>query len=345
MAKKEINEKTFELNLTAELLNISKSFLWYLDLSPFSANLPKKVWRNFINNHILLAEGLTQEEENDPARGGYDVSINYFNTKTKSEGRLMFLQFKAGYHKKYSLKKQSQFNSKNTTDGITEHVMFEFNDAAEGTQHSTLRRLANRIEIQAESVMYVFPRITSKLLLRAYSGTLLNHSSFVPILEIDRQAANQTPKIVINDGVVHKYRTSYSGMKSEINFFYFFFYYNHSIAANLLSELICIQIERLVTIILSSIKPNMKDLFIANVQDSVLKSINSLGFVYTFEGESFTDVITKEVTNYLSEINSNFDNLIIPKAPSNYTNIIPKTGFKLEFAENEDYAHINYQLF
>ncbi len=71
--KKEINEKTFELNITNELLNLSKSFVWYMDHSPIKDLISKGVWTEFSNQTCLYAIGLTQEEEANPDTGGYDV--------------------------------------------------------------------------------------------------------------------------------------------------------------------------------------------------------------------------------------------------------------------------------
>jgi len=63
---KEINEKTFELNITNELLNLSKSFIWYLDLFPwfhFNSMRNRNIISQFMKQSTLFAEGLTQKEE------------------------------------------------------------------------------------------------------------------------------------------------------------------------------------------------------------------------------------------------------------------------------------------
>jgi len=340
MAKK-INEKTFELNITNELLNLSKSFLWYLDHSPICHLHPRRAWADFLNQSVLFAEGLTQEQENDPATGGYDVSINY-TLPNEIEGRLMFLQYKAGIRKKYSNKTASNFFRQTARlNGRTpEHVMFTFNDAAEGVQHSTLRNLANRAGIQSQSVMYVFPRITEKTDFNNKVGSLIYNSSFVPVIELDSQASNQTPPILINDGYTHKYRTSYDGLTSEVNFFFFFFFYDDKVISQLLSELICIQIERVSKILIKQEKPFL-DMFLDFLSTSINRFVE-----YELKLFPSKDIIIGNVNSYIKKVEENLrSSRTIPNAPSQFTTIIPRDGLKLKFDDKNDFSPINYQLF
>ena len=341
---KEINEKTFELNITNELLNLSKSFIWYLDHFCWF-KFPVKRYRNIISEFMkqttLFAEGLTQEEESNPLTGGYDVSINY-NHPNGQEGRLMFLQYKAGIRKSYSNKSVSNFYQQTARmEGRSpEHILFTFNDAAGGTQHSTLRNLANSASIQPQSVIYVFPRITEKVEFKNKVGNLIPNSSFVPVLEIDNQASIQTPPISINDGISHNYRTSYDGFTSEVNFFFFPFFYNNKIISELVSELICIQIERFARILLKQDGPDLEVLL-----DIVLESLNR--FVkYELKEFSSSKLIIENIKLYVQGIVENFNSIgIIQNAPSRFTNIIPKEGLKLNFENKYDFSGINYQIF
>lgn len=338
---KEINEKTFELNITHELLNLSKSFIWYLYNSPLSHLLSRYIWGKFLNQATLLAEGLTQEEESNPLTGGYDVSINY-SLPNGLEGRLMFLQYKAGIRKSYSNIAPSNFNrqtakSKNRSP---EHVSFTFNAAAGGTQHSTLRNLANRIEIQSQSVMYVFPRITEKNDFNNKIGTLIYNSSFVPVVSIDNQAANQNPACTINDGVAHKYRTSYDGFTSEVNFFFFFFFYDDSIISDFLSELICIQIERIANILIKN-DGQFINIFLESLPSSINQLVENNLNLYFSKGS-----LIKNVNSYIQRVNEDFNSdRKIPNAPSKYTTIIPKEGLNLLFDDKIDFSSISYQIF
>ncbi len=339
--KKNINEKTFELNITNELLNLSKSFIWYLDHSPLFWLLPRTTWSQFLNQSTLFAVGLTQDEESNPLTGGYDVSINY-SLPNGQDGRLMFLQYKAGVRKNYCNANVSQFYGQTARNNkrSSEHVSFTFNDAANGTQHSTLRFLANNIDIQSQSVMYVFPRITEKAELKSKIGSLSFNSSFVPVLELDRQASNQTPPLSINNGVSHKYRTSYDGLISEVNYYYYYFYYEPDIISRLLSELVCIQIERLAKSLRKK-EPLFFDIFIEGVSDAVARFIDA-----ELKAFSSNYAIGENVRSYIERIRKEVTvDKEIPLAPSVFTTIIPKDGLRLRFDNKNDLSLINYQLF
>ncbi len=341
---KEVNEKTFELNITNELLNLSKSFIWYLDHFQWF-NFPPIRNRNIISQYIrqatFFAEGLTQEEESNPLTGGYDVSIN-FNHPNGLEGRLIFLQYKAGIRMSYSNRTVSKFYRRTArAEGRSaEHVLFTFNDAADGTQHSTLRSLANASGVNPNSVLYIFPRITEKTDFKNKVGNLISNSSIVPVLEIDNQAANQNPPITINDGVSHKYRTSYDGTTSEVNFFFFFFFYDDKIISEILSELICIQIERFSKLLLKEESPYL-DLFLDIISDSFNRFVE-----YELSKYPSNNSILENVNSYISQILEYYnENKQIPQAPSTYTMVIPKEGLKLNFEHRFDFSRVNCQIF
>jgi hypothetical protein len=340
--KKEINEKTFELNITNELLDLSKSFIWYLEYSPFCHLIQRDIISQFLNQHIFFANGLTQEEENNYETGGYDVSIN-FRSLIGHEDRLMFLQYKSGERKKYSNNSNSKFYRVTTRTGqrTPEHVAFTFNDAAEGTQHSTLRNLANKPDIQSQSVLYVFPRITEKVDFINKIGQLIHHTSFVPVLDLDKQAANQIHKLEIIDGFTHKYRTSYDGSVSEVNYFYYTYLYNDIFISNFLSELICIQIERLLRITAVNRDKQLMELFVDLITQSIERLIENRlkDFIYS---ESLRQSVNMYIEKIRNEIR--LDNKI-PNAPSEFTTIITIEGLKINLDKERDYSSISYQIF
>jgi hypothetical protein len=330
--KKEINEKTFELNITNELLNLSKSFVWYMEKSPILNFFSFEDWKIFLGNSTVFAEGLTQEEESNPKTGGYDVSINY-STQNGEEGRLLFLQYKAGIHVSYSILSGSQFERKKSPN--TDHVCFTFNDAANGTQHSTLRNLAKSLGRTSDSVLYVFPRITKKKEFHLKVGQLIHHSSFVPILEIDKQGSKQKPKIEIKDHVKHKFRTSYDGKINEVNLLLLLLELDQTLLPDLISELICIQIERLLKYYKMQ---NRSDLVI--LLDEINVSI--LGFM----NEKIHYSIPLNVQDYINDIRIKLlEDSIIPPAPTRFTTIIPKEGLKLNLEEKLNLSNVNYQIF
>lgn len=327
---KEINEKTFELNITSELLNLSKSFIWYMDYSPVKDLISSKVWLEFFNQPCLYATGLTQQEESNTEKGGYDVSINYSLPNGK-EARIMFLQYKAGRHVTYSKLKGSQFEKSKGKD--TEHVCFTFNDAAKNTQHSTLRKLATSLGETSKSVLYVFPRITKKQDFISKVGQLIHNTSFVPVLEIDAQGAKQIPEIVIKDENEHKFRTSYDGRKSEVNLLLLLLLLDQGIVFNILTELICIQVERFFNILKMKDNSNLTPWI-----DIVSTSINR--FV---SAELRFD--TTPINEYLNIVRTDLEkDNFIAHAPSRFTSIIPKEGLKLNFESRNDFSSIKYQI-
>lgn len=356
MKKKEINEKTFELNITNELLNLSKSFLWYLDESPLRDLYPRGFLKQFFNYNTFFAEGLTQQEEANSG-GGYDVSINYKSPNQSFSNRLLFLQYKSGVKKTRCNNSNSQFNVSQKHIRDTKHVLFTFNDAAKNKQHSILRNLANTPSIQPSSVLYVFPRITSKNDFISKVGNLLPYTSFVSVLELDRQASAQTPPIMINNGTVHKYRTSYDGNTSEVNFFFFFFFYSNYTVFELLGELICVQIERF-----AKAFRNYNRKLDIDFKGWILEAVD--GFILDYFGE-FTDlykanenidlngafnlnegqsILRSIINDYLGNYQNSINLEQIPQAPQNFSTVVPEGGLSISF-EDEDLGSIQYQVF
>ncbi|WP_282032218.1 hypothetical protein [Winogradskyella eximia] len=354
--KKEINEKTFELNITNELLNLSKSFLWYLDDSPICYLFPRDFWKEFLSQNILFAKGLTQDEESS-TDGGYDVSINFKKPNTVGSSRLLFLQYKSGLRKKYCTDINSNFNISQKHKRSTEHVFFTFNDAADKSQHGILRNLANKINIQSESVLYVFPRITEYVDFENKLGNLLLHTSFVPVLELDRQASAQKPPISINNGTVHKYRTSYDGNTSEVNFFFFFFFYSNVPVFELLAELICVQIERFAIAFRTynrRLNIDFTGWVLEAAEDAILNYFGEITDLYkvdenidfneTFNLEQGRTIVKNIISEYLTLFDNGYSLNSIPSAPQKFSTIIPEDGLVFSF-ENEDTSNIQYQVF
>lgn len=333
--KKEISEKTFELNITNQLLNVSKSFLWFVMNSPIGKELSNSQWKSLLFDNVVFSQGLTQDEESKKG-GGYDVSIHSKCHISGATRRLMFLQYKSGRRMGYSNKKDSNFKRKG--DGRnTSHILFTFNDAAHNKQHGILRELALEQKIE-DAVMYVFPRITEYRDFTQKIDNLLFHSSFVPVLEIDKQAADKGLKII--DGQEHKYRTSYDGKTSEVNYFFFFFLYGNEHLIGLLTELICVSIERLFTILnkeqrLTFSLKYFKEEVINGLNNSII--LSELGIEWTSKA---TNSILPKVNSYFEKIQS-FNS--IPLAPQKYTVVIPLEGVPFNL-ENRDYSSLNYQI-
>ena len=335
---KEISEKTFEINITSELLNISKSFIYYMT-KPFISNIMSQdEWFELLLKNNFYSIGLTQAEETNPITGGYDVSINYVDDDGCS-GRLLFLQYKSGKRAGFCVNSNSQFHGSQSNK--KPHIVFTFNDAANNTQHSTLRRLTSQATIKPESVLYVFPRITEHSEFLKSCSDIIKHTSFVPVLEIDRQGLAQTPPLPIIDGIPHKYRTSYDGMVSEVNYYYYSYYYRQAILSDLVAELVCIQFERFFIKVKNNPKiftPELKYL-IGNIKENLANNDNKF-----FKGIYMSN---DKITDYLNQFDVNsltLDDFIIPKAPQYYSTEIPSDGLILELDRDYNYSQINYQI-
>jgi hypothetical protein len=335
---KEINEKTFELNITSQLLDVSRSFLWYMIDSPIRPFMDENDWFDFLSQNTFFTEGLTQAQETNPNTGGYDVSINYLGNNGNT-GRLLFLQYKSGKRAGFCKNLSSQFHGSRTNQNP--HVVFTFNDAADNTQHSTLRNLASKPTIRPESVLYVFPRLTENSEFLTSCNDLLNHTSFVPVLEIDRQGLAQTPPLAIIDGVSHKYRTSYDGNISEVNYYYYAYYYEQRIISDLISELVCIQLERFFIKLKSNKNIFMPDVkyLIENLKENISSRNDKIFKGVYISGE--------KIIGYINEFNItslNTNDFIVPKAPQYFSTEIPFDGLKLELEGDSNYSQINYQI-
>lgn len=334
---KQVNEKTFELNITNELLNTSKSFLWYINSSPLHHFFPVFYWERFLNSNIFFAEGLTQAEESREG-GGYDVSINFPSSDPSQPNRLMFLQYKSGIERSYCKHPKTVFINTPIDPEIGRHISFSFNDAAHNTQHSILRNLANQPDIQAESVMYVFPRITEKEDFVNSIGNLVDRSSFVSVKELDVQAIEAKKPIV--DGKKHNYRTSYDGTRSEVNFYYFYYYYYSDTYLEFLAELICIQIERLARAVYK-----MDRFFNEEFKDVILNSVKLFLSDYNEKNQiKNLGIISDKVEAYLSLFNNEDDEIIIPPAPEKFTTILKPEGIKFS-VKNKQQLNFEYQIF
>lgn len=329
--KKEINEKTFELNITNELLNLSKSFVWYMNDSPIKDLIATGVWPEFSKQTCLFANGLTQEEEANEDKGGYDVSINYA-LPGGQEARMLFLQYKAGVRRKYSNRSGSEFEK--SKGALAEHVCFNFNEAAGNSQHSTLRKLAENPKIQENSVLYVFPRITERNDFYKKTGSLRDYTSFVPVKEMDRQGAKKNPPIIISNDS-HKFRVSYDGKTSEVNLLLLLLLLDQGFVGNLLSELISVQIERLLKVFRMGNGTDFSELL-----NTVSIAIDDL-FASQLEG-----IDSSNVKSYIENVRTGLEKEnFVPRAPSNYTTVIPKDGLNLKFDEILDFSTIHFQVF
>ena len=238
-----INEKTMELNVTNELLNLCNSFWWFL--KPIAL---KKYWRPVWRFPTLglpryYPVGLdTKSEGANKTTGGWDIKIQM----KKVDGytpRALFMQFKAGKHYGYCQNKESLFHGNRWVPNP--HIGFPINSTNNKDQHEILRNLAKNCPNDA--VLYVLPRISSKEQLEENLGNLIKATSFISIADIDKIAAECTPKVDLGDGESHKFRMDYHQPgRRELNYFYFAFE-GPDHQSDLISEIVAIRIEQALT--------------------------------------------------------------------------------------------------
>lgn len=337
-----ISEKTFEINITNELLNLGKSILWYTHFSPFHHLFPEKTIRKLLDQHVLFAEGLTQQQESRTG-GGYDVSIN-INNPVALDKRIMFLQFKSGDRKNYRRNNyESIFHQSKKPES---HIEFDFNDAADHNQHIILRELANQPNIQTESVMYVFPRITEISDFRNNIGNLIWKTSFVPVIDIDRQGANQIPPVLITGGTPHKFRTTYDGRLSEVNLLLFLFNYDNRLASEFIGELTCVYLERMLkNLVIQEPKTLLDFLYFLNENYPLSMFEEPNHDLLHLESSQIVSAYIDECISVLRNGEVSDSKFLYPKPTSKYTGVIPNEGVKIHFEEYLDLDSVQYQIF
>ncbi|NVK75102.1 MAG: hypothetical protein HWE24_16655 [Oceanospirillaceae bacterium] len=323
----EISEKTFELNITSELLNLSREITIALFNKYFQFPNVCNSLLELFKSDTLFSVGLTQEQE---ARLGYDVAIN------DGDKRVLFLQYKSGVEKKYSLNSESQFSAnKQTCLKLRRHIAFGINNDSANRQHVVLRGLAQNEIVKEYSVLYVFPRMTTmdELINAKERGGIWKQSSFVPVLDIDKQARDNgiAP---IESGIRHRYRTNYEGTNSEVNYYYYYYYYSESYIQSLIAEVVLIQMERFYNKYAKAggVFPLIP---IEKTRDG--KFLKSTLKIYD---ESWIDIILERAYKYSEKVFEYYSrHSRIPSAPSKYTCKLK------ELRAIQDLHLISYQIF
>ena len=254
----EFHEKSLELNITHEILNLADSWYWFLTDIP--------LWRYWRPRHRLpflkfpksTSGGfhITTEGKNDPtgnAGGGYDVRI-----KTGSGGHLLFIQYKKGELITTSPNPKSEFNKP-----PHDHFKFKINGTTTD-QHFVLKDLANGIgKTKGNAVVYALPLIADMDELEANAGKLIRKTKFISIADIDSQAANQNPSVSFTKGKEHNFRVGKFDLnRCEVNFFFFFFH-GKDRTPEIIADIITLKFQKALSYFLKTIETNYKkyDLF------------------------------------------------------------------------------------
>ena len=199
-----LNEWTLELQLTSELNNLFSN-IWlerYPRLFRRRFRLPMFNPLNGFNRKPKATK-LTPIEENKG--GGWDMKITIPNGYFR-DARALFFQIKRGYSKTGN----DDINSIFSLDikNPNPYIEFTFNSNKGNNQHHALQQLSeNLIESGRtnDSVMYAFPRITQLEEFHKLEDSLLLHTTFLSIQEMDKEADNNN--VDLGNGNDHFFRT------------------------------------------------------------------------------------------------------------------------------------------
>lgn len=215
----QFHEKTLELNITHELLNLADCWHWFLTDSPLWKYWNPKYRLPILRFPKSTSAGfhITTEGKNDPtgnSGGGFDVRI-----KSGVGKNLLFIQYKKGDLVLSSPDPKSEFHK-------VPHDHFKFKINSKSTnQHFTLRDLANGIgQTKGNAVVYALPLIADINELEKNAGKLIRKTKFISILDIDLQAACQKPPVEFKKNSEHNFRVGkFDINRCEVNYYYFFF--------------------------------------------------------------------------------------------------------------------------
>lgn len=246
------HEKSLELNITRELLNLADSWYWFLTDIPLWRYWRPRYRLPFLKCPKSTAAGfhITTEGKKDStgeAGGGYDVRI-----KTGVGGCLLFIQYKKGEFITISPDPKSEF-----AKSPHEHFKFEIN-STKTNQHFVLRDLSNGIgKTNGNAVVYAFPLISNMAELEANAGKLIRKTKFISIADIDAQA--KANSVVFNKGQEHNFRVGKSDMnRCEVNYFYLFFS-GKDRTPEIIADIIAVKFQKTLSYFINSIEKNYRN--------------------------------------------------------------------------------------
>lgn len=257
MSIMEFHEKSLELNITHELLNLADSFYWFLTDIPLWRYWRPRYRLPFLKYPKSTSGGfhITMEGKSDPtglAGGGYDVRI-----KSGNGGHLLFIQYKKGELFTVSPDPQSEF-----AKSPHEHFKFQINSTSTD-QHFVLRELASGIgSKQGNAVVYAFPLIADMKELEDNSGRLVRKTKFISINDLDEQAVKNN--VTFTKGQEHNFRVGrYDSNRCEVNYYYYY-YDGPDQSPNVIADIIAIGFQKHITQYMKSIQKNMLEYELSN---------------------------------------------------------------------------------
>lgn len=193
-----ISEKTFELNITHEILAWA-DHLWHL----IGTVLGPRAWVA----SPPTAVGLTLRDEQ---RRGWDVRIDL--PFSFGNARCLFLQYKAPHHRGFTRRVGSSFRG--NWKRQRPHCQFGINNNATRDQHILLRALASNPSCRG-AVLYGFPRLTTPGAFKRWAGRMTLMTTFLSVHDLDNLA--QSNGTVIRRGHSHELRVSYDDLQREVH--------------------------------------------------------------------------------------------------------------------------------
>lgn len=247
----ELHEKTLELNITHELLNLADCWYWFLTDIPLWRYWRPRYRLPYLKFPKSTAAGfhITTEGKDDStgeAGGGYDVRI-----RTGLGNHLLFVQYKRGYLESTSPDPKSEFAKK-----PHDHFNFEIN-GTKTNQHFVLRNLANDVGAKnGNAVVYGLPLISNMQELEDNAGKLIRKTKFISIEDIDAQAIAN--KVSFTKGHRHNFRVGKFDMsRCEVNFFFFFFY-GIDRSPEIIADIVAVKFQKTLKYFISEIQNNYK---------------------------------------------------------------------------------------
>lgn len=206
-----LSEKTLELNVTHELLS-NADLLWTLMGHSLGATQPFPHAPSFPQRSSRwlrppFALGLSLVEEN---RAGWDVKI-VPPPSWPAPHRALFLQFKKGYPRQYSL--GGLFKGSRARHKRKPHILFEINNNSTKDQHVLLRKIAGNPHM-SKAVLYALPRIPHVHALQQWVGRLAPHTTWITVVDVDGMAKANNNSIV--RGSPHELAVSFDDKQREL---------------------------------------------------------------------------------------------------------------------------------
>ncbi len=185
-----MQEKTLELNITHEILNLGVAFFANKYLR--GGNII--FWKEYLAFSFPIEYATGFHINLEGPKGGYDVALNC-SLPGRNEGKAIFLQYKNPCFKKIQTKSSILFNG-NPSCPIP-HFQFKIN--SNGSQHSQLRRLSRDQDISYNGnyVLYALPMLKNKLDFITKLGQLVRYTKF---RSIDNVARNQSSPVDLGIG-------------------------------------------------------------------------------------------------------------------------------------------------